>query len=208
MPELLLSKSGYAKRCGVGQNAVSNWIKRGKLTPPALRSDGTIDVTLADEQLCARLNVMDAGRGGRAGGALFAGSRTPSPPALPAASVADLASHRKLLAARATIADVAAERARRELEHEKGRYCLTKDADEAFAKTLSGFLLDVEQSFQDFAATAAGLDERELLVRLRKWWRDQRSRAAAKAGAEAARLPEYVEDPELDSLSQNVGDLP
>ncbi|HVH77165.1 MAG TPA: hypothetical protein VM755_19795 [Stellaceae bacterium] len=50
----IISKSEYAERRGVGESAVSNWIARGQLTPPALQADGSIDADLADEQRSRR----------------------------------------------------------------------------------------------------------------------------------------------------------
>jgi hypothetical protein len=46
-----VSKAAYAARAGVSPSAVSRWISRGNLTPPALREDGTINPELADAQL-------------------------------------------------------------------------------------------------------------------------------------------------------------
>jgi len=49
------TSSGFARRLNVEPAAVSLWISRQKLTAPALREDGTIDVKLAVEQLRERL---------------------------------------------------------------------------------------------------------------------------------------------------------
>jgi hypothetical protein len=47
----ICSKSEFARRCGVTPGAITNWIRRGKLTAPALTVDGQIDVALADQML-------------------------------------------------------------------------------------------------------------------------------------------------------------
>ena len=52
----LVSKSVYAQMRGRGPSAVSNWIKDGKLEPPAVTDDGLINVPLADAMLAARLD--------------------------------------------------------------------------------------------------------------------------------------------------------
>jgi hypothetical protein len=54
MADEILSKSEFAVRRSVRPAAVSNWIVRGQLTAPAVRSDGKIDVALAEAQLAAR----------------------------------------------------------------------------------------------------------------------------------------------------------
>ena len=49
-----LTKSEYARRLWVQPAAVSNWVTRGKLSPPAIRPDGRINPVLADRQLGTR----------------------------------------------------------------------------------------------------------------------------------------------------------
>jgi hypothetical protein len=49
-----LTKSEYARRLGVQPAAVSNWVTRGRLSPPAIRPDGRINPVLADRQLGTR----------------------------------------------------------------------------------------------------------------------------------------------------------
>lgn len=53
----ILSKSAYARRCGRTPASVSQWIKRGQLTPPAVRRDGKINVALADQQLAMTVDL-------------------------------------------------------------------------------------------------------------------------------------------------------
>lgn len=120
----ILTKAAFARRRGVGANTVSMWIKRGRLMAPALRRDGTINVALADQQLARTLDVMSAGRGGRAGGNLFTGLQSVSPATAAPDEMVDIDSARQLLKARALSASIDAERKRRELEHERGRYVL------------------------------------------------------------------------------------
>jgi hypothetical protein len=52
----VITKSEFARRAGVEAAAVSAWISRGQLTPPALLEDGRIDVQLAGAQLRERLD--------------------------------------------------------------------------------------------------------------------------------------------------------
>jgi hypothetical protein len=183
----LFTKSEFAKSVGVTPSALSNWVKRRQLTAPALRSDGKIDAGLAVEQLRVSLHPVMSARARQRGDAL------PMPKAAPAASaeILDMASGRKLLAARAEIATVQAERGRRELEHERGRYTLAEGAKAAFAQALAEFLQRVEQNLGDLARDL-GLDQRQAAA-LRTWWRAQRASAAAEARAKAATLPEFIE---------------
>jgi hypothetical protein len=187
----ILTKAAFARRRGVRANTVSMWIRRGRLTAPALRQDGTINVALADQQLARTVDVMSAGRGGRAGGNLFIGPQSTSSAA--AAPVVDIDIARQLLKARALSAAIDAERKRRELERERGRYVLADHQLEVTAKLVGEFITSVEQSFQDLA-DAAGLTRVQLLI-VRKWWREQRGIVAARFRIEAERHPEFIADP-------------
>jgi hypothetical protein len=159
----ILSTTEYAHRLGVKQQTVSMWKRRGRLTAPALRADGMIDVALADQQLAGTLDVMSAGRGGRAGGRLFTTGRRPaSPSAAAPADVVDLGAARDLLRARALSATIDAERKRRELEHERGRYMLTQEAIATWTKQLTRLLQAIELSFADLGV-AAGLDRAQMI---------------------------------------------
>ena len=61
------------------------------------------------------------------------------------------------------------------------------------ARLVGEFITGIEQSFEELA-DMAGLTRPQLLV-VRKWWREQRQRAAGKFGADAETHPEFVEDP-------------
>jgi hypothetical protein len=182
----LLSKSGYAAARNVTPAAVTNWIARGKLTRPALRFDGKIDVDLADKQLGITVDPVRAAS---------AGDRTSQRQAPPDAGAGwsenDKASQ-QLLRARAVKASVEAERARRDLNAERGKYAIATDVAAAWARTLDAFLQRVEEGFGDLAIDL-GLD-REQLAGLRKFWRAQRASAAEEARQLAATLPAFVAD--------------
>ena len=105
----ILSKSAYARQRGRGPSAVSNWIRSGQLSPPALLPDGRINVELADLQLAERLDpVRSAAQRSSVGS--NTGSSDP-------AKVA----RAEYLRASALSAAVRAERERRELYAERGR---------------------------------------------------------------------------------------
>jgi len=134
----ILTKAEFARTHGVKPTAVSNWIARGHLTAPALRADGTIDVALAEEQLGKRIKPV-----------YQAAAMTRSTPSTSAADAGDLAwapsqqASLQLLKARALTASVEAERKRRELMAERGRYMPAAGVEAAWACTLSAFLTDV-----------------------------------------------------------------
>src|SRR3979411_1874141 len=97
----ILSKSDFAARCKVRPCTVSNWARRGKLRPPALRRDGSIAVELAYEQLGITLDpVMHASRPGR------------EPKSAPGADLVDFGPAADLLKARALILQIDAGRRR------------------------------------------------------------------------------------------------
>jgi hypothetical protein len=135
----ILTKSGFAGRLGVNPAAISNLIRRQRLTSPALRADGKIDVEQALRQLGRTVDpVMSASRGGPAitgDGGVAAGSSGPAA---------------QLLKARALSASVDAMRKRQQFMADSGRYMLTADATAEWGRVLSVFL-DVERSFADLA---------------------------------------------------------
>ena len=58
---MVVTKSQYALLHGVTPQAVTGWIKQGKITPPAVSGTGRIDVDLANEQLDLRLDPAKRG---------------------------------------------------------------------------------------------------------------------------------------------------
>ena len=188
----IFTKSAYAKRIGVRPSAVSNYIARHKLTPPAIRPDGTIDAALADNQLDIRLETVR-----RAGQMSQRPGLSDPPAARSSAAVVDLTASRALLDARVTVETIRAERMRRDLNEERGRYMLTERAEAEWGRVLSAFLLDVETSFADLNYQIDGLDNRERLIAIRRWWRGLRQRSAARFRALADAEPEFVADPDV-----------
>jgi hypothetical protein len=215
MPDGVMTKTEFAAHRGVTQAAVTNWIARQRLTAPSLRDDRKINVALADQQLDAKIDrTLSASakrrvttkpkvtpRKQRRPGAKPTGyappkstggiGPTPPVPRDPAL-VAQEAAQARLLEARALSASVDAERKRRELQAEQGRYTLAAEAQAAFAKTLSAFLIGVEQSLADLALELC-LDGASR-VALRRWWRNQRVAAAEVNRLALASTPEFMTD--------------
>ncbi len=156
---------------------------------------------LADEQTSASVNTMMSATARRSdktgsnysdpippGRAAPVAPSTGNGPAWSPAQGAQL----QFLRAKALSASVRAERDRRELSEERGKYMLAAEAEAEWTRVLAAFLLDVEQSVTDLASTL-GLT-REQTVGLRRWWRNQHAKAAEANRTAAAAQPEFVED--------------
>jgi hypothetical protein len=187
----LLSKSGFARLHNKSPASVSHWIARQQLTAPALRSDGKIDVELANRQLGLTVDRVRSAASTNRIDRLSVG-RLPRRRE-PHGAVYDEAA-RQLLRAKAQIAAAQAARAWRELQLEKGRYTLTEDVDQAWRKSLTELVHLLEQAIRDLADELR-LDAQGRVV-LRKWWRQVREEAAARSRAKADDSPKYVADPE------------
>jgi hypothetical protein len=185
---MILSKSAYAAARGVAPSAISKWISRGKLTAPALRTDGKIDADAADAQLKGSVApVQQASAMARRGSSPGAPADAAGADWSPSAQAST-----QLLRARALSASIAAERSRRELMAERGKYMLTAEAEAAWARSLTNFLLAVEQSFPELAIVLQ-LD-REKQIALRRWWRNLRLRESEPHRLAAEVEPQFVGD--------------
>jgi hypothetical protein len=186
VPEIV-TKAEFARRMGVKPAAVTNWITRRRLTPPALTADGRVDFAVGRAQIRGTVDAV-----------LSASARTrvdlQKSPAAPEEASARSRISDQLLQAKAISASVDAMRKRREFLHESGRYTLTADVEAAWTRSLTQLIATIEQSFPDLAADL-GLD-REKQMKLRQWWRRVRLRAAEGAGVNAAAEPEFVHDPD------------
>jgi hypothetical protein len=185
MPETVMSKSAFAAHLGRSRACISHWLKRKQLTSPAVTADGRINVSLALEQLQTTIDLPTSVR------------RQPQP-----APVADPVSatrtpletaQAQLISARALMATVQAERERRQLNEERGRYVLADAVRAEFSKVLREFIEDVETSLIEVAAEL-GVDREGLLI-LRRWWKQRRERMAEKARIMRDSSPKYVADP-------------
>jgi hypothetical protein len=107
------TKTEFAAALGVKQAAISNWIRRQKLTAPALTADGRINVELALAQLGRTIDPV-AQASHRALTAPPTGEGDWSPSAQASAV---------LLRARAMTAQISAERLRRDFQAERGNTC-------------------------------------------------------------------------------------
>jgi hypothetical protein len=183
------TKSEFADLLGVNRAAISNYIKRQKLTAPALTADGRINVELALAQLGRTVDpVAQASSMARRG--------SPPSPTLTPADASDWSpsaqASTQLLRARALSASVDAERKRRDLMAERGKYMLAAQAEADWARVLTALLQNVELSLADLALSF-GLD-REKTLALRRWWRSLRLRESEHHRSAAEVEPQFVED--------------
>ena len=112
----ILTKSEFAAKLGVNLSAVSNYIARGKLTAPALRPDGTVDSSW-------RCGSCALGWIWRVVLGWARPAQQPlSAPGNPSSGRKNYRSSAPMVRARAVSAAVAAERARRKLSPETGKY--------------------------------------------------------------------------------------
>jgi hypothetical protein len=183
------TKTEFAALLGVKQAAISNYISRQKLTAPALTADGRINVGLALAQLGRTVDPV-------AQASHRALTSNAPPPGDAAAAGADWSpsaqASTQLLRARALSASVDAERKRRDLMAERGKYLLAAQAEADWARVLTALLQNVELSLADLALSL-GLD-REKTLALRRWWRNQRLRAAEDNRLAAESAPDFIED--------------
>jgi hypothetical protein len=186
VPEIK-TKTEFARLLGVDPAAVSNYIRRGKLTAPALTRNGRVNVKLGLAQLGRTVDpVMRASRRSPA----IPTTADPGPAWSPNSQ--DTQASYQLLRARALSASVDAERARRGLMVERGKYMLAAQAEADWARVLTMILQNVELSIADLALSL-GLD-REKTLALRRWWRNQRLRAAEDNRLLAESSPDFTED--------------
>jgi hypothetical protein len=183
------TKTEFSAMLGVKQAAISNWIWRQKLTAPALTADGRVNVELALAQLGRTIDpVAQASSRARRG--------SPTSPTSSSADGADWSpsaqASAQLLRARALSASVDAERKRRDLMAERGKYLLAAQAEADWARVLTALLQNVELSLADLALSL-GLD-REKTLALRRWWRNLRLGEAEQHRIAAAAEPQFVAD--------------
>lgn len=190
MKSSVFTKSEYARRIGRRPSAISNYIARQQLTPPAVRADGKIDAALADAQLGV---TIDPVRAAAQAGAQAQSSRPTAVGYQAPAISGDAAS---LLRSRAIMARIAAIERRFAFEASRGRYMLTEDAERQWRTVLSGIILAIEAWFVDLVAELPGDKHRNVII-IRKSWRRLRVQLAAQEREGAAKLPEFAEDKEL-----------
>lgn len=176
----ILTKSAYARLRGVQGSAISNWIARGKLAPPAVTPDGRIVVEEADSQLGGPASVLEPAAGAP----------------LPDGALSDRA--RKNRAA-AEIAELELAEKRRRANVQAGRYLLTDQVRADRGRDLQRFIAALDNWVAMLAGELA-LDTQRA-AGLRASWRRFRERFAAELVAEAEKLPTLLPEPDIEVTS-------
>ena len=180
----VVSKSEFARRVGNEPEAVSMWISRGKLTAPALRDDGLIDVDLAVEQLRGSLeharSSTDLERAASAG----------APEGGQSVTGALIEQQRRQ---RIEESELRLRRLRRDELEAAGKLVDAEAIAAAHTKAIEELLGAVEQWLPDLAVKlGAG---REGIDVARREWRAFRQRQAGAASERFAGLPALTEAP-------------
>jgi hypothetical protein len=181
MPEMIVTKSEYARLRGVKSHTVSMWIRRKQLTAPALQSNGTIDVDIADAQLARHLDPLRRRRPRVATEQQQKGLGGGDEPAAAA----------RLIEARASAAEIAVERARRRLEHERGVYALAADVEQQRGRGIFQLIEATENWLFYDVPVLLNLDDNGRAA-LRAGWRQFRQKESEAAQKRADSLPAYV----------------
>lgn len=174
----LLTKAEFAAAMSVSAAAVSNWIKRGVLTAPALRPDGRINLEAGRRQVSERIEPSKL---------------EPSVAADRETDPVDREIKQQSARAKAVTATITAEQARRKLAADRGLYMLREDAERQWAKEVADLMRDIEFWVLGLARDLP-LDV-DMAARLRSSWRALRTRLAAGFRTRAETAPPYVADP-------------
>jgi hypothetical protein len=183
----VVTKSEFARRLDVDPAAVSLWISRQKLTAPALRDDGMLDVDLAVEQLRQRLeharSSTDLGRAASSALDDVPGDDAPAPPSATAALI------ERQRQQRVEESDLRLRRLRRAELETAGQLVRSDAITAVHARAVEELLQAIEQWLPDLAVRlGAG---REGIDIARREWRAFRQHQAEIAAAGAAELPAY-----------------
>ena len=173
------------------------WIRTGRLTPPAVRTDGTLDVGLADAQLLAdpklkspiraRLERLATQNPPRPAARSKLGRRQVEPAPAPDMTLSHL-NRAKMLSAL-----VEAERARRRLEQERGRYLLKDDVIAVWSTGQTEIIRTIEYQISVLERELGG--DLQTMQIIRNWWRETRTRIVK--AVEATPGLEFRSDPNI-----------
>ena len=178
----VLTKSEFARRGGVDPAAVSMWINREHLTPPALTEDGKIDVELAVGQLRERLDLA------RHTVDLDRFLEPEPPPQSAAAMLIERARQQKV-----EENDLRLRRLRREELERAGELVRADAAAQAHGRHYGELLSAIEQFLPELAVKLGA--DREGVAIVRREWRAFRERQADAAAQRAAALSPLSEVP-------------
>ena len=176
MRKEIITKTYYARRRGVSEAAVSNWLARGRLTNECLTKDGKIIVREAQRQLRARLD------GVRSAANREAAAARRVQPAMTATMPPS---------ARERLLELDLQRRQAQFDAERGLYTLTATVQANRGKALMRIVAAIDNGLPELITELGG--DAEALQTARRWWRRLRKREAEAAGKRADALSEFVE---------------
>jgi hypothetical protein len=187
----VVTKSEYARLKGRHPSQVTRWIAASKLTAPALRDDGDINVALADQQLA---DLLDPAQQQGQSRPIAAGDEVDDQ-ILGTSLKADEAGSatKRYLDAKAEEKELEVERRRRQLKSESGAWLDAEDAKRVFARELAGVFTDIEAELTTIGTDLAdkfNVEPRALTLELRARFNAFRARQARKHSAAAGGAPE------------------
>lgn len=190
----LVTKGQAAELLNVTAGRVSQYIKEGKIFGDAIVGQGrnaSIDINLARQQLGRTLDPVQ----------LSAQARPTPAASQPAAGTYDMPplndAQQRTLLARAEQAEIAARRAKREEEAQKGVYMLTEDAVREWSRAQVAILASLDElmpTMGDALAAEFRIDPKLAVVILRRELRAWRARQAAEAQSRVAAESDLVEE--------------
>ena len=214
MSQTLVTKAEFARHLGVVRSGVTNFIRRGQLTSPALVVVGArvlVDVDLALAQLRQVLDVKQRIANGRAqletrvaeepefsataarGGTIAAGvgksprsAKEPSPDPI----------FESIKRGRARQLELANTKAELEAARFAGKIVDADAARQELGRVAGRMIAGVEGALPELAnavAAVSTLPPRDALLALRAAWRGVRARLAGEAEARGLTLPEMAE---------------
>ena len=199
-------KGVYAQMRGISPARVSQYISAGQIHGNAIVGEGRkamIVPRIANEQLGVTLDFDQVLANGKP---TASAAPPPGAAAAPASATTDPLTllinndQRRAARANADSAEMAAEKQRRDMAADVGRYTLTDEAQVAFRKRLGEIITSLDHSVPDMAKAMATelefADVRALTVALRLQIRKWRAKEAAKARDAGRDMAAYMADPD------------
>ena len=217
----IVSKSAFARLCGVKPASVTYWLKNQKLHGPAIVGAGRgaeINVAIACAQLRQTRDIGQSLGNGiytrldeqiAVSEPVVTSLDVPQQIQVPAQPKPALVSlDEKLKTERLYQEQLKSRRLRDEEHAELGRYTLTQDHQNAVAGAVGAFLKGVEGGLSDLSnqiVSQFDVPKREVSHLIKAWFRETRLQTSERLSDLAALLPEFVDDAQTDSEGDDSG---
>lgn len=208
-PRTLVTKSDLARRLDRSAARVSQWIKGGQLHGDALvptPQGERIDLNVAMAQLRGVLDIAQQAAQASPILPLEEPANAVRPNDQPAAgrqAAPVNEDQQRILASKATSAEIAAQRAHREEMAEIGQWVARSDVERIWMRGLTGLMSRIESEFLTMGthiAAALGTDVRKTTIALRHSFHELRRKIAAEQSARRDELAPLVDLPIGDDM--------